>query len=93
MKKFVQENFTVIVLVIAMLSFLKSCSDSRRISGIEKKMQHLVDSTYNKIELNKRLQVEGLKAEKRMIQATDRKILDVNRQTEIDNEIKKIENQ
>jgi hypothetical protein len=37
------------------------------------------------------LKVEGLKAEKRMIQATDRKILDVNRQTQIDEEIKKLE--
>ena len=33
-----------------------------------------------------------LKAEKRMIQSTDRKILDVNRQTQIDNEINKLEN-
>jgi hypothetical protein len=32
-----------------------------------------------------------LKAEKRMIQATDRKILDVQRQNEIDNELKVLE--
>jgi hypothetical protein len=31
-----------------------------------------------------------LKSEKRMIQATDRKMLDVQRQTEIDNEITKL---
>jgi hypothetical protein len=36
-------------------------------------------------------QVEGLKAEKRMIQATDRKILDVQRQTQIEEEIKVLE--
>jgi hypothetical protein len=41
--------------------------------------------------LNLRLQIEGLKSEKRMIQSTDRKILDVNRQTQIDNEISSLE--
>ena len=35
----------------------------------------------------------GLEAEKRMIQATDRKILDVRRQTEIEDEIKKLNSQ
>ena len=38
------------------------------------------------------LTIEGLKSEKRMIQSTDRRILDVNRQTEIDNEIIELEN-
>jgi hypothetical protein len=32
----------------------------------------------------------GLEAEKRMIQATDRKILDVQRQTQIEEEIKRL---
>ena len=31
-----------------------------------------------------------LESEKRMIQATDRKLLDVQRQTQIENEIKKL---
>jgi hypothetical protein len=34
------------------------------------------------------MQIEGLKSEKRMIQSTDRKILDVNRMSEIDKELK-----
>jgi hypothetical protein len=38
----------------------------------------------------KDLQIEGLKSEKRMIQATDRKMLDVQRQSEIDKEIEKL---
>jgi hypothetical protein len=38
------------------------------------------------------VEIEGLKAEKRMIQSTDRKIMDVNRQSQIDLEIKKLEN-
>jgi hypothetical protein len=38
------------------------------------------------------IKIEGLKSEKRMIQSTDRKILDVQRQTEIDKELSKLIN-
>ena len=90
MKKFIQNNFTVIVLVIAVLTFFKVCGDSRDISKIKKEIQTIKDSTYTKTELNKELKISGLEAEKRMIQATDRKLLDVRRQTEIEEEIKKL---
>jgi hypothetical protein len=68
-----------------MLSFLllKSCgNDSKRIIDLSNK----VDSLATK----KDLQIEGLKTEMRMIQSTDRKILDVNRQAEIPKEIEKL---
>lgn len=90
MKKFVENNFTVIVLVIALLTFFKGCSDSREITKIKNEIKSIKDSTYTKKELNLVLQIEGLKAEKRMIQATDRKMLDVQRQNEIDNELSKL---
>ena len=48
------------------------------------------DSTYTKTELDRELKISGLEAEKRMIQATDRKLLDVRRQTEIEEEIKRL---
>lgn len=85
MKKFVQENFTIIVLVITLLGFLKGCSDTREIGKIRKEFVELE----NKQTILR--QIEGLKAEKRMIQATDRKILDVQRQTQIEEEIKTLE--
>lgn len=91
MKKFVENNFIVIVLVIAVLTFFKGCGDGRELSKMRKEIETIKDSTYTKEELNVRLQIEGLKAEKRMIQSTDRKILDVTRQTEIDNELKSLE--
>ena len=91
MKKFVEEKFTIIVLVLALLGFFKSCGDSREITKIRKEITNLKDSTYNKNELDLRLKIEGLKAEKRMIQSTDRKILDVTRQTQIDSEISALE--
>jgi hypothetical protein len=90
MKKYIQENFTMIVFVIAVLSFLKSCGDSRELSKIKKEITAIKDSTYTKQELQSELKIMGLEAEKRMIQATDRKILDVQRQTQIEEEIKKL---
>ncbi len=90
MKKFVENNFTINVLVIALFTFFKGCSDSRELTKVRKDIQSIKDSTYTKDELNKQLKIMGLEAEKRMIQATDRKILDVQRQTQIEEEIKKL---
>ena len=87
MKKFIENNFVIIVFVITLLSLSKACGDGRELSKMRKEIESLKDSTYTKTELDVRLKIEGLKSEKRMIQATDRKILDVQRQTQIDNEI------
>jgi hypothetical protein len=92
MKKFIQNNFTVIVFVIALLSLFKGCGDSRELSKIKKEIQAIKDSTYTKDEIGRELRISGLEAEKRMIQATDRKLLDVRRQTEIEEEIKRLNN-
>ena len=90
MKKFIEKNFTVIILVIALLTLLKSCGDSRELSKMRKEIASIKDSTYTKTELNKELKIMGLESEKRMIQATERKLLDVQRQTQIEEEIKKL---
>jgi hypothetical protein len=42
--------------------------------------------------LRKEIKIEGLQSEKRMIQATDRKLMDVQRQNQIEQEINKLEN-
>ena len=90
MKNFIQKNFTVIVLVIALLTLFKSCGDSRELSKMRKEVQAIKDSTYTKVEFDKELKIMGLESEKRMIQATDRKLLDVQRQTQIEEEIKSL---
>ena len=90
MKKFLEKNFTIIVLVIAILGLLKSCGDGRELTKMRKEVEAIKDSTYTKQELNVELQIMGLESEKRMIQATDRKLLDVQRQTQIEEEIKKL---
>ena len=93
MKKFIKDNFTIIVLVISLLAFFKGCGDSREISKIKNEIKSIKDSTFTKAELSKELKISGLEAEKRMIQATDRKLLDVRRQTDIEEEIKKLKEQ
>jgi hypothetical protein len=90
MKNFIQNNFIMIVLVITLITFFKGCGDSRELSKLRKEVETIKDSTYTKQELNVELKVMGLESEKRMIQATDRKLLDVQRQTQIDEEIKKL---
>jgi PBP1b-binding outer membrane lipoprotein LpoB len=81
---------TLLILIV----FLKTCSTNGRID----KVQDNLEVTNSKvdtlaIELRKEMKIEGLKSEKRMIQATDRKMLDVQRQTQIEAEINKLEKQ
>ena len=38
MKKFIENNFTTIVLVIALLTFFKGCGDTRELSKIKKEI-------------------------------------------------------
>jgi hypothetical protein len=90
MKNFIKNNFTIIVLVISLLTLFKSCGDSRELSKMRKEIETIKDSTYTKTELDVELKIMGLESEKRMIQATDRKLLDVQRQTQIEDEIKKL---
>ena len=77
-------------MVIALLGLLKSCGDGKEIAKMRKEIEAIKDSTYTKNELNIELKIMGLESEKRMIQATDRKLLDVQRQTQIEEEIKKL---
>lgn len=39
MKKFIQENFTIIVLVITILTLFKSCGDSREVTKLRKELE------------------------------------------------------
>jgi hypothetical protein len=57
---------------------------------MRKEIKSIKDSTFTKDELSRELKIMGLESEKRMIQATDRKLLDVQRQTQIEEEIKKL---
>lgn len=80
LKKYQQQ----LLLVLFFLLLLKSCGTNSEVSKLRKEISQL-DAN-----LRKEIKLEGLKSEKRMIQATDRKMLDVQRQTEIDKEIDKL---
>ena len=88
---FINKNFNIIVLSLLVILFLRTCgSDSKSINKRIDKLSGQVDSLQNTTVTKKELQIEGLKAEKRMIQSTDRKMLDVTRQSEIDKEIENL---
>ena len=89
--KILEKYFKIIVLVLLILLFFRTCNNENR--AISKKIDNLsiiVDSLRSTSVSKKDLQLEGLKVEKRMIQSTDRKMIDVNRQSAIDVEIEKI---
>jgi hypothetical protein len=71
---------TVMVLII----FLKTCSTNTRVDKVRletNKTNEKIDSMT--IQLRKEIRIEGLESERRMIQSTDRDIMDVNRQSKI----------
>ena len=74
-----------IIFFVAKITFFKTCTTNSKIQNVN----DIVDSL--SVKLLREIKIEGLKSEKRAIQASDRKILDVNRQTEIDQEISKLE--
>ena len=75
-----------IMFVLVIITFFKTCTTNTRIQNVNDSVDSL------SVKLRKEIKIEGLKSEKRAIQASDRKILDVNRQTEIDQEINKLSN-
>jgi hypothetical protein len=92
--EFLKKWGMLIILPLVLINFFKSCSTSSNINTLNKKVDKLnnvIDSNYT--EINKNIKIEGLKAEDRLIKSTDRNILDVNRQSEIQKEIKEIEKQ
>jgi hypothetical protein len=87
------------ILLLSLIIFLRTCTLSSKVEKLSKdtkedllKLDSLIKlETLSKEEFQKMLTIEGLKSEKRMIQSTDRKLLDVTRQSEIDKELQKLE--
>jgi len=98
-KEFLENYMIHILCVLFLLIVWNNCSQSKTNGKLVKQNNELIlqlDSIRNtlvtKDHLSKQLQIEGLRTEKRMIQSTDRKMMDLNRQTEIDSELKKLGN-
>jgi len=85
------KHFQKIAIVLLVAIFLNTCG-SGDVKSINKRLDK-VEARLDSCATKKEIQIEGLKSEKRMIQSTDRRILDVNRQTAIDSEITKLESE
>ena len=85
---FVEKHFQKIALFLLIVIVFNTCGNpvkplNKRVDTLTTKIDSLSNISVNKNDLK----IEGLKAEKRMIQSTDRKLLDVNRQSDIDKEL------
>jgi hypothetical protein len=93
--KWLRDYGIALISILLVINLMQNCNQSK---SIAKNTKAITVSTARVDSINCitteefaiMLQIEGLKSEKRMIQATDRRMLDVNRQTEIDNEIAKL---
>jgi len=91
-RNFIKKNFTEIVAILTITILITTCSIKNELSAIKKQQKAIRDSTYTKTELATQFKIMQLNAEKSMIQATDRTILDVNSQSVIDAELNKLTN-
>ena len=92
LNEFIDKYYRKVFFFLLIVIFVNTCGSPNK--PVNKRLDTLtqkIDSLENVMVTKKALQIEGLKAEKRMIQSTDRKMLDVQRQTVIDTEIKKLE--
>lgn len=78
-----------VIAVLLVLIYFKSCSIDSEVTAL-KKLNKENTEIINQLPTSKDVKIEGLNSEKRMIQATDRKILDVQRQNQIEAEIEKL---
>ena len=104
MKKFLEKHFILIVFIFLILTFLKSCSEIRTLQEVQNSVEIIKDTTFTKTEFNdifviitlynqKIAEREGLRAELRFYQSTDRKLMDVQRQAAVEELIKNLDKQ
>ena len=90
---FFNESGYLLVTALMFLLLVQNCNQNSNMKSIKKEIIN-VRRTNDSIatQLKNEIRVEGLKSELRMIQATDRKILDVQRQNQIEVEIMSTQN-
>jgi len=84
------EKYGLIILVVLIVT--STCSNGMSKRKSEKKISDQFDSLKTEIktlknDLKKEIKIEGLKTELRMIESTDRRMMDKERQTEIRKEL------
>jgi hypothetical protein len=86
MNNFFKEHGNKIIIGLLILIYFKSCGNGSDLKALKKQVS-TIEEKVDSLPTSNDIIIEGLRVEKRMIQSTDRKILDVNRQSEIDKEI------
>jgi hypothetical protein len=81
---------TAILLSLFVMLLFRTCGTASEITKLRKEYESQ-NTILKSLPTKTDIKIEGLKVEKRMIQATDRKLLDVQRQTEIEKEINQLE--
>jgi len=95
--KFLSTHGSKVIIVLLVLVYFKSCGIDSEVERVKKELRAKEESiteikkSIEALPTSKDVQIEGLKSEKRMIQATNRKMLDVQRQNEIEKEITELE--
>lgn len=90
-----KEHSWLITMCLLFFVFFKQCGVSSALKKTNKRLEYLteeVSKLKDTVATKQDLEIEGLRAEKRMIQSTDRRMMDVNRQSEIDSKLKNLEN-
>jgi hypothetical protein len=77
-----------VMIIPVLITFLKTCSTNGRIERLEKQVTSMEVKTEKSVdslsfELKKEIKIEGLESERRMIQSTNREMMDVRRQEKI----------
>jgi hypothetical protein len=88
--QFFADHGSKVIAVLLVLVYFKSCSIDSEVTTL-KKVTKANTEILNQLPTSKDVKIEGLNAEKRMIQATDRNMLDVQRQNQIEAEIKALQ--
>lgn len=89
--QFFETHGSKVIAVLLLLVYFKSCSIDSNVIALKKAIKSNTE-LINQLPTSTDVKIEGLKVEKRMIQATDRKILDVQRQNQIEAEIEALKN-
>jgi len=94
---FFAKHGSKVITILLVLVYFKSCGVDSELTRVKKelKIEHTtaaeLKATIETLPTKLDIRIEGLKAEKRMIQGTDRKMLDVQRQNEIERLIDELE--
>lgn len=94
--EFLKRHGSKLIIILLVLIYFKSCSIDSEVERVKKDLRDTevlfqdLEKTIQAMPTKKDLKIEGLRSEKRMIQATDRKMLDVQRQNDIEKEIEKL---